>query len=152
LGGTYATYSIGFEHSGQHKLYANLEKCSFGMNRVKYLGYIVDENGVHVDLAKIQVIPNWPAPTTLTELRSFLGLSNFYCRFMLGFSHISWALCQVTKDGGKENFAWGKAQQQAFDDLKNHLCSDLVLSLPDLEQLLEIEIDASDYVVGAVLT
>jgi hypothetical protein len=52
----------------QHKLYANLEKFSFGMNRVQYLGYIVDEHGVHVDLAKIQVIRDWPASTTLNEL------------------------------------------------------------------------------------
>ena len=73
----------------QHKLYANLEKWSFGMNMVQYLGYIVDENGVHVDPAKIQVIHDWPAPTTLTELQSFLGLANFYQRFMLGFSHIA---------------------------------------------------------------
>jgi hypothetical protein len=62
----------------QHKIYANLEKFSFGKNRVQYLGYIVDENGVHVYPAKIQVIHDWPAPTTLTELRSFLGLANFY--------------------------------------------------------------------------
>jgi hypothetical protein len=136
----------------QHKLYANLEKCSFGMNMVQYLGYIVDEHGVHVDPTKIQVIRDWPAPTTLTELRSFLGLANFYRRFVLGFSHIAWALNQVTKGGGKENFVWGKSQQQAFDDLKNCLCSAPVLSLPDLQQPFEIETDASDYVVGAVLT
>jgi hypothetical protein len=95
----------------QHKLYANLEKCSFGMNMVQYLGYIVDEHGVHVDLAKIQVIHDWPAPTTLTELRSFLGLANFYRRFMLGFSHITWALNQVNKGGGRAKFVWGKEQQ-----------------------------------------
>jgi hypothetical protein len=53
----------------QHKLYANLEKLSFGMNKVQYLGYIVDEHGVHVDPTKIQVIHDWPAPTTLTELQ-----------------------------------------------------------------------------------
>jgi hypothetical protein len=76
----------------QHKLYANLEKCSFGMDRVHYLGYIFDVHGVHVDLAKIQVICDWPAPTTLIELCSFLGLANFYHRFMLGFSHIARAL------------------------------------------------------------
>jgi hypothetical protein len=115
------------------------------MNMVQYLGYIVDEHGVHVDLAKIEVIHDWPAPTTLTELQSFLGLANFYQRFVLGFSHIAWALNQVTKGGGKE-------QQRSFDDLKHHLCSALVLSLPDLQQPFEIEIDASDYVVGAVLT
>ena len=76
----------------QHKLCANLEKCSFGMTQVQYLGYIIDEKGVHVDPSKIQVIRDWPAPTTLTELRSFLGLANFYCRFVLGFSHITWPL------------------------------------------------------------
>jgi hypothetical protein len=62
----------------QHKLYANLEKCSFGMNMVQYLGYIVDEHGVHVDLAKIQIICDYPAPTTLTKVLIFLGLANFY--------------------------------------------------------------------------
>jgi hypothetical protein len=92
---------------GQHKLYANLEKCSFGMDKVHYLGYIIDQHGVHVDPTKIQVIHDWPAPTTLTELQSFLGLANFYHRFMLGFSHIAWALSQVTRGGGKEKFVWG---------------------------------------------
>jgi hypothetical protein len=52
----------------QHKLYANLEKYSFGMDRVHYLGYIIDQHGVHVDPTKIQVIRDWPSPTTLTEL------------------------------------------------------------------------------------
>jgi len=52
----------------QHKLYANLEKLSFGMKRVQNLGYIVDENEVHVGLSKIQVIRDWPTPTTLIEL------------------------------------------------------------------------------------
>jgi hypothetical protein len=95
----------------QHKIYANLEKCSFGMNMVQYLGYIVDEHGVHVDLANIQVIHDWPSPTTLTELQIFLELVKFYRRFMLGFSHVAWALSQVTKGGGREKFVWGKEQQ-----------------------------------------
>jgi hypothetical protein len=92
----------------QHKLYANLEKLFFGMNMVQYLGYIIDENGVHVDPGKIQVICDWLAPTTLTELWRFFGLSNFYRWFMLGFSHIAWALNQVTKGSGRETFTWGK--------------------------------------------
>jgi hypothetical protein len=92
----------------QHKLYSNLEKCSFGMNMVQYLGYIVDENGVYMDQYKIQFIRDWPSPTTLIELHSFLGLANLYQRFVLGFSHIAWALSQVTKGGGRENFVWWK--------------------------------------------
>jgi hypothetical protein len=78
------------------------------MNMVEYLGYIIDEHGVHVDPTNIQVIHHWPAPTTLTELQIFLGLTNFYRRFVLGFSHISWALIQVTKGGGRAKFIWGK--------------------------------------------
>jgi hypothetical protein len=81
-----------------------------------------------------------------------LGLANFYHRFVLGFSHIAWALSQITRGGGKEKFAWGWSQQQAFNDLKQRLCSAPVLSLPDLLQAFEIKTDASDYAVGAVLT
>jgi hypothetical protein len=79
------------------------------MYRVQYLGYIVGDHRVHVDPAKIQVIRDCPAPTTLTKLRSFLGIANFNRMFILGFSHIAWALNQVTKGGGKETFAWGQA-------------------------------------------
>ena len=116
------------------------------------MGYIIDEHGVQFDPAKIQVIHDWPALTTLTNLRSFLGLDNFYLGFKLGFSHIAWALNQVTKGSGKENVAWRKEQQWSFDDLKHHLCLAPILSLPDLQQPFDIETDASDYVVGAVLT
>jgi hypothetical protein len=56
----------------------------------------------------IQFICVWPAPTTLTELRIFLGLADFYQQFVLGFFHISWALIQVTKDGGRAKFMWEK--------------------------------------------
>jgi hypothetical protein len=122
------------------------------MDRVHYLGYIVDQHGVHVDPSKIQIICDWPAPITLIELQSFLGLTNFYRRFMLGLSHIAWALSQVTRGGGKEKFVWVLSQQKEFDDLKQHLCSTPVLSLPDLHHPFEIETDASDYVVGLVLT
>jgi hypothetical protein len=77
------------------------------MNRVQYLGYIVDEHGVHVDPSKIQVIRDYLAPATLIELQSFLGLANFYHGFMFGFFDITWALRKVTRGGGKEKFIWG---------------------------------------------
>jgi hypothetical protein len=74
------------------------------MNMVQYLGYVVDENGEHVNPTKMEVICEWLALTTLTELQTFLGLANFYHRFVLGLSHIAWALSQATRGGGKENF------------------------------------------------
>eukprot|EP00253_Pinus_taeda_P008884 PITA_08884 len=108
--------------------------------------------GVHVDPAKIQVIWDWPSPTTLTELRNFLGLANFYRKFVLGFSHITWPLSQVIKGGAKEKFFWSKSQQKAFTELKYRLYSAPVLALPDLQQPFEVEIDAFDYAIRAVLT
>eukprot|EP00253_Pinus_taeda_P002649 PITA_02649 len=108
--------------------------------------------GVHVDLAKIQVIRDWPALTTLMELRSFLGLANFYLNLVLGFSYFTWPLSQVTKGGAKEKLFWSKSQQKAFTELKHHLCSEPVLTLPDLQQPFEIKTDASVYAIGVVLT
>jgi len=105
-----------------------------------------------VDPANIQVIQNWPSLTTLIELRNFLGLVNFYRRFVLGFSHITWPLSQVTKGGAKEKFFWSKSQQKEFIELKHHLFSAPVLALPNLQQPFEIETDASDYAIGVVLT
>jgi hypothetical protein len=108
------------------------------MNKVQYLGYIVDEHGVHVDPYNIQFICDWPASITLTKLRRF--------------SHIAWALNQVTKGSGTTKFVWGKENQRAFKDMKHHLCSSSLLSLLDLQQPFEIETDASDYAVGTILT
>ena len=86
------------------------------------------------------------------ELYNFLGLANFYRRFMLGFSHIIWCLSQVTKGGEKSNFFWSKSQQMTFVELKHHLYSTPGLTFPNLQQPFEIEIDAFYYAIGAVLT
>ena len=71
---------------------------------------------------------------------------------MLGFSHITCPLSQVTKGGVKAKFFWSETQQKAFTELKYHLCSALVLGLLDLQQPFEVKTDASDYAIGAVLT
>ena len=122
------------------------------MTQVQYLGYIIDERGVHVDHTKIQVIWDWPAPTTLTKLHNFVGLANFYRRFVLGFSHITWPLSQVTKGGAKEKLFWSESQQKAFIELKHRLFYAPVLTLPNLQKPFEIDTDASDYAIGAFLT
>jgi hypothetical protein len=120
------------------------------MDRVQYLGYIMDQHGFHVYLAKIQVIYDFPTTTTLTKIQSFLVLAHFYRRFVVGFSHIAWALIQVIRCGGKETFVWGLSQHQAFDNLKYCVLSTLILPFPYLQHPFEIEADALDYVVGTV--
>jgi hypothetical protein len=106
----------------------------------------MDEKGVHVDPTKIQFIHDWSSPKKLTKLQNFLGLAKFYYMFVLGFSHIYWALSQVTK------FVWVASQHKSFEDLKFFLCSTLVLIPPELQQPFEIEADASNYAIGVVLT
>jgi hypothetical protein len=91
-----------------------------------------------------------PQPHSLNFRASWASL--IYRRFMLGFSHITWALSQVTRGDSKEKFVWGLSQQQAFNELKKRLCSSTILSLRNLQHPFEIETDYSDYVVGIVLT
>lgn len=116
------------------------------MTQVKYLGYIINERGVYVDPTKIQVIQDWLAQTTL---------ANFFCRFVLGFAHITCPLSQVTRGSVKEKFFWFELQQKVFFELEHHLYSALVLTLPNLQQLFDIETNASKfylcnyYLVGA---
>ena len=76
------------------------------MTSIKYLGYVIDSTGIHVDLEKIQILKDWPIPQSIHELRSFLRLVNFYRRFILGFSHIAWPLNQLMKGNGKTVFKW----------------------------------------------
>jgi hypothetical protein len=88
----------------------------------------------------------------MIELRSILGLTNLYQWFVMGFSHISWALIQGTKGGMKNKFVWSMPQQKSFEDLKFSRYSTPLIILPNLQQPFEIEIDDSDYAIGAVLT
>jgi hypothetical protein len=107
---------------------------------------------VHVDPSKIQVIYDWLTPKTMTRPCSFLGLANFYHWFLLGFSNISWALSQVTKGGENAKFVWAVSQQKEFEDLKFRFYSKPALILPNLQQPFEIETDALDCAIDAVLT
>eukprot|EP00253_Pinus_taeda_P008915 PITA_08915 len=108
--------------------------------------------GVHVDLDKIQFIRDWPSPTTPTELCSFLDLANFYRKFVLEISHITWPLSQVTKGGVQTKLFRSESQLKAFTNLKYRLSSTPVLTLPHMQQPFEVEIDAFDYDIGVVLT
>lgn len=76
----------------QQKICPYLDKCTFGMFEVQFLSYIIDEKGMHLDQSNIQFIHDWPTPTTLIELCSFLGLPKFYKRFALGLFHMTWPL------------------------------------------------------------
>ena len=85
------------------------------MTNIKYLGYVIDSTCIHVDPKKVHILKDWPIPLNIHELRSFLGLANFYRRFILGFNHIAWPLNQLMKGKGKTVFKWTPTQQKYFE-------------------------------------
>ncbi|GKF72022.1 hypothetical protein Tco_0208136, partial [Tanacetum coccineum] len=91
--------------------------------------HVINGNGIHVDPSKIEAIKNWKAPRTLTEVRSFLGLAEYYCRFIENFSKIVKSLTILTQRS--KTFDWGKERELAFQTLKDKLCNAPVLALPD---------------------
>ena len=123
------------------RLFGNVDKCIFCTQRVSFLGYVVTPQGIEVDSSKIAAIWDWPTPTTVTQIQSFLGLAGFYLRFIRDFSSIAAPLHELTKKGVP--FAWGDSQEVAFNTLKDTLTHAPLLQLPDFNKVFELECDAS---------
>ena len=133
----------------RERLFANLKKCSFCVEKVVFLGFVVSGNGIEVDEEKVESIKTWPTPSNATEVRSFHGLASFYRRFVKGFSSIASPLTELIKKDVP--FVWGKEQEESFQALKSMLSSSPLLQLPNFDKAFEIECDASGVGIGGVL-
>jgi hypothetical protein len=132
----------------EQKLYAKLSKCDFLTSELCYLGHVVGRDGLKVDPAKVKAIEDWPTPTTATHVRQFLGLANYFRKFVKGYSAIAAPLTHLT---GKNPWTWGAREQDAFDCLKHALINAPTLVLPNPHKPYRVVTDASDIGVGAVL-
>ncbi|XP_019241058.1 PREDICTED: uncharacterized protein LOC109221054, partial [Nicotiana attenuata] len=138
-----------FEALRRERLFANLKKCNFCVDKVVFLGFVVSAQGVEVGESKVVAIRNWPRPKSTGDVRSFYGLVGFYRRFVKGFSTIAAPLTQIIKKD--ESFLWGLVQEEAFNALKEALSSAPLLQLPNFDKTFEIECDASQIGIEAVL-
>lgn len=134
----------------QAKLTISPEKSKFCRAEMKYLGYVLNEQGWNVDPEKIECIVKFPAPTSRKEVQRFLGLCNWYRRFIADFSRLAAPLTELTKT--KEKYRWTAKAEEAFLKLKSALVSAPVLTMPDYARPFSIACDASDVAIGAVLT
>ena len=132
-----------------HDLYFKPEKCVFHAPRIDYLGVILEKGMIRMDPVKIEGIKNWPTPTKVKDVRSFLGFCNFYRPFIPKFGHDAKPLNELTKKDVP--WQWGPRQQEAMDNLKKKVTSAPVLRSPELDKQFEVEVDASGYAIGAVL-
>ncbi|KAL0536597.1 hypothetical protein IC582_025549 [Cucumis melo] len=133
----------------ENKLYAKFSKCEFWLKQVSFLGHVVSKAGVSVDPAKIEAVTGWTRPSTVSEVRSFLGLAGYYRRFVENFSRIATPLTQLTRKGAP--FVWSKACEDSFQTLKQKLVTAPVLTVPDGSGSYVIYSDASKKGLGCVL-
>jgi len=111
---------------------------------------VVSENGVSTSASKVEQVRSWEAPSNVTHVRSFLGLCSYYRRFIRGFASIAKPLHDLTSPGVE--FQWTQTCQQAFQQLKDALCSAPILSYPTREDTFILDTDASDFGIGGVLS
>jgi RNase H-like domain found in reverse transcriptase len=117
---------------------------------MEYLGLIIQEGKLTMDPIKLEGIRDWPVPTTVKQVRGFLGFANFYRQFIKKFSELVLPLNNLLKKDTK--FEWTEPCQVAFEALKKRFTEEPVLMMPDHSKPFQIESDASKYASGAVLT
>jgi hypothetical protein len=133
----------------EHRLYAKLSKCEFWIKQVAFLGHVISKGGISVDPSKVQDVLSWNAPTSVSDIRSFLGLGGYYQRFIEGFSKISKPMTELLMKDKK--FKWTSACEASFQELKKRLTTAPILVMLDMEKLFSIYCDVSGQGLGCVL-
>lgn len=131
-------------------LTVNKEKCQFCRPELKYLGYVVDHSGVHVDPDKVQTILTIPEPKSVSEIRRFVGVASWYRRFIPNFASLTAPLTNLLKKN--QTFKWTSECSDAFNKLKENLISAPILNCPNFTLPFFVQTDASGYGIGAALT
>jgi len=135
---------------GENDLFVKPEKCKWKVREVEFLGVVIGPKGVEMQKEKVEGVLNWPAPRNVKEVQKFLGLTNYYRRFIKDFARIAVLLHVLVRK--EQKWKWEKEQEKAFGKLKAVLMTELVLAIPDIDREMRVEADASDYATGGVLS
>ncbi len=132
-------------------LQIDIDKSEFEVKSTKYLGFIVEAGkGIRMDPAKIRAIQEWQAPSTVKEVRQFLGFANFYQQFICNYSAIVRPLTDLTQKG--VDFVWNNTANEAFQSLKSLFTTEPALVPFDPERETVVETDSSGYANGGTLS
>lgn len=135
----------------EHELYVSPKKCEFFKGEMDFLGLLIDKNGIKVNPKKVEILRTWPKPDSITDLRSFLGLLQFFRRFIPKFAKVAAPLTDLTK---KESglHKWNECCDDTFARLKTAITEAPILVSPDWEKPFRGHVDASQTAVGGTLT
>ena len=128
--------SLVFQRSRENKLFVKKKKCEFDQRQITILRHKINEGMIKMDENKVRLIREWPEPSKLKELCSFLGLANYYRRFIKGYSKMVASLIDLLKKD--REWEWSSKCQAAFDELKGAMSLEPVLRLPNLELPFEV--------------
>jgi hypothetical protein len=134
----------------KHKLYAKFDKCDFYEKEIQYLGHVISAEGISIDPEKIKAIMKWLAPKDVEDIRSFMGITRNYRRFIEGFFNIAYPITSLQKKG--TNFNWSKKCQENINKLKELLTTIPILKVSNPDKYFTVCIDASKEGLGGVLT
>jgi hypothetical protein len=140
-----------FQRITNANLHIRPSKCILGANKVDYLGHNLGSGEIGLQEHNVQKIHNAVRPVTKKDVRSLLGLTEYYRNYIPNYATIAAPLTDLTKKGAPNKVVWGDPQKKAFVSLKQHLTSSPVLKLPDMTKQYTLRTDASDTGVGAVL-
>ena len=139
-----------FDRLRKHDLKLKLKKCNFLESETNYLGFIIGKDGIKPDPKKVEAIRSLPIPTCVREVRSFIGMSSYYRRFIPNFSEIAEPIIALTKKHA--HYKWSAKHDEAFQYLKDSLSVVPLLAYPDTNKPYTLYTDASGTCIGACLT
>ena len=138
-----------FQALREQRLFANLQKCHFFIDNLVFLGYVVSSECIKMGPSKVEAIECWPIPKSIHTVRSFHGMVSFYRRFI---KHFSTLVAPITECMKVRVFKWTQEAKESFESIKRKMTIASVLTLPNFSKVFELDYDASNVGIGAVLS